>query len=117
VGGDVVRLLTTAIERQIPPLYSTENVPLAEKVIVAKFFHPCGRWTWYVVEGEPTEDGDWLFFGLVQGHETEWGYFTLAELESARGPLGLGIERDLYFEPGPIGQHAQAGRIPEEAMR
>jgi hypothetical protein len=26
----------------------------------------------------------------------EWGYFSLAELESVKEPLGLGIERDLH---------------------
>ena len=36
--------------------------------------------------------------------EEEWGYFVLSELESVRGPLGLEIERDLYFEPGPFTQ-------------
>jgi len=45
------------------------------------------------------EDGDWLFYGLVDGFEKEWGYFSLKELESVRGPLGLGIERDIYFKP------------------
>lgn len=36
------------------------------------------------------------------GLEAEWGYFLLSGLESARGPLGLPIERDLYFEAGSI---------------
>jgi len=29
-------------------------------------------------------------------------YTALSDLESVRGPLGLPIERDLYFEPGPF---------------
>jgi len=45
-----------------------------------------------------------LFFGYVIGHEEEWGYFLLSELESVRGPGGLTIERDLYFKPGPFSQ-------------
>ena len=32
----------------------------------------------------------------------EFGYFTLRELESVRGPLGLPIERDLHFKPRPL---------------
>lgn len=39
------------------------------------------------------------FFGLVDGFEKELGYFSLSELESVKGPLGLKIERDLYFKP------------------
>jgi hypothetical protein len=31
--------------------------------------------------------------------EDELGYFTLSELESVHGPLGLSVERDLQFEP------------------
>jgi len=41
-----------------------------------------------------------IFFGFVQifgDHNDEWGYFSLAELESVKGRFGLGIERDLYF--------------------
>ena len=44
-------------------------------------------------------DGDDIFFGLVIGLEIEFGYFSLSELQSVRGPLGLPIERDLHFEP------------------
>ena len=51
-----------------------------------------------------TEDGDFRFFGYVIGLEEEWGYFVLSELESARGPLGLPIERGLYFKPGPFSE-------------
>jgi hypothetical protein len=44
-------------------------------------------------------DGEDTFFGLVDGHERELGYFSLRELESVRGALGLPIERDLYWRP------------------
>ena len=36
------------------------------------------------------------------GFEMELGNFSLKELESIKGPLGIGIERDLYFEPTPL---------------
>jgi hypothetical protein len=39
------------------------------------------------------------FFGLVDGQFKELGYFMLAELESATGPMGLHIERDLHWKP------------------
>jgi hypothetical protein len=39
-----------------------------------------------------------LFLGLVAGMEVELGYFSLKELREALGPLGLLIERDLYFD-------------------
>jgi len=34
--------------------------------------------------------------------ETELGYFALSELKSARGPLGLHIERDIHWKPMTI---------------
>jgi len=49
-----------------------------------------------VVEGQQ-EDDDFLFFGLVDLHEREFGYFSLNELEAIRLPFGLKIERDLHF--------------------
>jgi len=43
-----------------------------------------------------------LCFGLVDGLEKELGYFNLQELEEIKGPLGLSVERDIYFEPTKI---------------
>ena len=48
---------------------------------------------------ESQNEVDFKFFGLVYGHEREFGYFLLSELEEVRGPHGLPIERDLYFKP------------------
>jgi hypothetical protein len=92
-----MKLLTNDIKRSLPALYSTESIPANMKTIVAKFFDPLGSWRWYVVEGDEQEDGDWTFFGLVDGSVKEWGYFTLSELESVDVGLGLGIERDIHF--------------------
>jgi hypothetical protein len=30
------------------------------------------------------------------------GYSLLSEIAGVRGPLGLAVQRDLWFEPGPI---------------
>jgi hypothetical protein len=57
-----------------------------------------GAGTWYVMEGEKQEDGDWRFYGFVELLEKEWGYFMLSDLESVSVGFGLGIERDIYFE-------------------
>ena len=78
------------------PLYSTDGQNFAP--VLVKFFTPWTNWTWYALEGEKLEDGDWRFFGLVDGHEMELGYFMLSELQSVRGPAGLKIERDMYFD-------------------
>lgn len=89
-------LLTDELRRTIPPLYTCENDP--NPVVRAKFFTPDSSWTWYVLEF----DGQDTFFGLVVGFEVELGYFSLSELESVRGPLGLPVERDRHFQPRPL---------------
>ena len=63
-----------------------------------KFFTPWTSWTWFATEGEQQGE-DFIFFGYVIGHEREWGYFSLNELQSVTGPMGLKIERDIYFDP------------------
>lgn len=89
-----IPLLPDEIRAQLPPLYSGEEQGLEAKALV-KFFTPDSNWTWYASEF----DGDDTFFGLVSGFEVELGYFSLSELESVHGPLGLPIERDKFFEP------------------
>jgi hypothetical protein len=84
---------------RMPPLYSQEGTD--DPIVQAKFFTPDSSWTWYVVEYYPAER---LCFGLVDGFERELGYFSVDELESVRGPLGLRIERDLYWKPCLLSQ-------------
>ena len=87
-------LLPSEIAATIPKLYEQEAK--GEDVTVhVKFFDPCSQWSWYVTEF----DGVDSFFGLVVGHDTEFGYFSLAELQQYQGPLKIGIERDLFFKP------------------
>jgi len=91
-----VKLLTKAIREKLPPLDHDGGEAGGDAVVIVKFFDPCGSWTWYATEGE--QDGDnFMFFGLVDGFEKELGYFTLNELKSVKGSLGLGIERDLHW--------------------
>ena len=119
-----MKLLTKALMKQIPPLYATDKVPIEKKKYWAKFFTPDSNWTWYVAEANailsddtevPLSDPraneavDVRFFGLVQGMEEVAGYFMLRELESIRGALGLPIERDRYFRPGPKERHGTSG--------
>lgn len=93
-------LLTKENLKALPALYSQEGKGEAA-VAVVKFFTPWTNWTWYASEYNPAEG---LFFGKVVGHETELGYFTLAELEAVRGPFGLKIERDRNFNAKPLSE-------------
>ena len=87
-------LLDAESRDKLPKLYSGEEDGL-NAIAPVKFFTPDAGWTWYASEF----DGDDIFFGLVSGIEVELGYFSLSELKSVKGPLGLPIERDLHYEP------------------
>jgi len=87
-------LLPEHIADKLPKPYKQEWLGL-DAVIYVKFFDPCSNWTWYATEF----DGVDTFFGLVIGHESELGYFSLRELTEYKNSLGIGIERDIYFEP------------------
>ncbi len=94
-----MRLLTKTLLKRFAQV-GEQDIP--DPVIVTKFFDPCGIATWYATCYLPDEK---LFFGwaeVVPGGG-EWGYFSLNELQSYKGPLGLGIERDLYWKE----QHAK----------
>lgn len=92
-----MKLLTQANRAALPEIYSQDGKG-TDAVAVVKFFTPDSSWTWYATEF----DGEDSFFGLVDGHEKELGYFSLAELASARGPMGLPIERDRFFTPAAL---------------
>ena len=92
-----MKLLTKDITEKATKQYS-QGQDLAQNV-VAKFFNPCGDWTWYLMNIDP-DDKDYAW-GIVDGFAVEEGSFSISELESARGSLGLGIERDIHFEPKP----------------
>ena len=88
-----MELLPGDVREQLPELYANEELGLAAQALV-KFFTPDSSWTWYASEYDVND----IFFGLVIGFVAEYGYFSLSELESVRGPLGLPIERDMNFE-------------------
>ncbi len=97
-----MNLLPKKIEMAIPKLYSQEGAE--DPTAYVKFFDPAGSFTWFVTEGEWQGNGDFLFFGRVDGPEKEFGYFSLRELQSVQGRFGLGIERDLWFKPMPLSE-------------
>lgn len=91
-----MRLMTKALEKRFAEVGSQEYVK--DPIVVAKFFNPAGCGTWFATEYEQSTR---TFFGYVSifgDWNDEWGYFSLKELESFKGPFGIGIERDLYWD-------------------
>ena len=97
------RLMTKELGDTIPALYANEGLADYDDVPASvKLFSPYTGWTWYVTEWDP-ETG--TCFGLVQGFESELGYFDLTELAEATvfGAVPA-VERDLYWRPRAIGE-------------
>ena len=109
-------LLPDDLARKFPAYGRLAEASAAQIKTVAKFFTPDSHWTWYAYEASAVlKDGgevqlrkaladhaqveDVLFMGFVAGRFPELGSFCLSELMTARGPLGLLIERDLYYDP------------------
>ena len=98
-------LMTRKLAKAIPALY-TSGHPDADHIVArVKLFSPYTGWRWYITEWD-AETG--RCFGLVDGKQTELGYFELTELAeltiSAGGISVPLVERDLYFEPQTLGE-------------
>jgi len=97
-----------------PQLLANGRDPEHDHFPVVKLFNPCGAATWLISAIEP-DDPD-ILFGLCDlgmGFP-ELGSVRLSELESVRGRLGLGIERDLFFEAKyPLIVYAEAASEAE----
>lgn len=124
-----MKLMTKEIEEKFKKTGRQGDNP--DPIVVAKFFNPAGAATWYATElyyvvqqadgngglttleieaskmngniGGAIVDMNFYGYASIFGDFCdEWGYFALSELQSVKGPFGLGIERDLYFDPKPI---------------
>jgi hypothetical protein len=91
--GQSMELLTAEIKVQLQKQYQMGSD--MEQMVVCKFFNPCGSWSWFAMNF----DGDDYIWGIVDGFEVEMGSFSLSELQAYKGPLNIGIERDLQFKP------------------
>ncbi len=91
--------------------------PDSDLAPVVKFFDPSGAATWLITEMLP-DDPD-ILFGLCDlgmGFP-ELGNVSLSELQSIKGRLGLGIERDLYFKGEyPLSVYAEAAGEAERII-
>lgn len=73
------------------PEFKTKNDDLyidGRKVI--KAFESATGWYWFAIESSHQQDSvidgkvyknDTIYYGLVQGFEEEWGYFSKVEIE------------------------------------
>lgn len=93
-------LLTEELRNALPTFRTQEFAK--DPIVYAVFLFPGSGWAWFVTEGQPADD-DFIFFGYVIGLESEWGYFTLRELEEV-DIHGIKVERVEDFNPTPVGE-------------
>ena len=80
---DLEANLRERTEERAIPVGSTDGTPEEMKAVIATVESPTMNWRWTIYEAEQTEMDDMLFFGRVDGFESELGYFTLSELMTA----------------------------------
>lgn len=94
-----MKLMTKAIEKLLPRTGATDGKKPSETRVPLKLFDPCGRLTFFCTEW----DGEDIMFGYMispLGSDCdEFGYSSLKELSEVRNRLGLGIERDIHWDP------------------
>ena len=88
-----MELIPQEIKNKIPKLYETEKQN--DPIVYVKLF--LDGWTWYITE--LSIDNDICFGYVISPFESELGYFSLNEIKSIKGSLGLSVERDLSFKP------------------
>ncbi len=95
---------------QIPALYATDGLPLAEKQIMLHYY--AAGCDWWVCEVDPRTGTAFGYVCLGDPYNAEWGYFELNELCStliATTPPVI-VERDLNWTPKPVSACALPGR-------
>ncbi len=103
------QLMTEKLADTIPAIGATDNARAYDGVLArAKLFSPYSNWTWFITEMD-RETGQ--CFGLVEGLETELGYFDLDELAETTVLGGVpAVERDLYWQPMTLGEIKNGSR-------
>ena len=93
-----MKILTSEILKAFAKQGKTGNKSAKDIKIVLKLFNPTGAGTWYLYEKED-DDIYWGFVNLGDPEMSECGTVSMTELMAYRGMFGLGIERDMHFEP------------------
>ena len=106
-----MHLVTKAQAEKIPALYAQDGKG-GDAVVHVRLFHPLSNWSWLILELDPAT-GD--AFGIVNGHESEYGYFNLNEIAAVR-VRGLGVERDCWVDPMTVREAIDQGHIPADGL-
>lgn len=76
------QLMTEEIAKTVPRLYEQDGAE--DPTVYAHYFSCVNGWDWWLLEFDGTDEA----FGLVEGYDDEFGYFSIkemAELNRQRG--------------------------------
>lgn len=90
-----MELLTKELEEKLPAFLDQDGLG-GDAVVYAVY--QCLYWTWYVLEYNPANK---MFFGIVDGIEREYGYFSLHQFYDLI-EQGLPVILDKDFEPTTV---------------
>ncbi len=104
-----MKLITPELEARFKEVGNQSEVD--NPLIIAKFFDPVGSATWYATHYDAETE---TCYGYVTGLGfDEWGSFSVKELESIQRPLGVTIERDIYFDEISFNDQFKERRLSE----
>ena len=96
-----MKLITANIQKKLERNYQKSAETRETQNVVLKLFGG-SNFTWLITEIEPDGDTMWGLCDIGQGF-CEYGTVSLRELKSIKfPPFGLGVERDMYFNGGPV---------------
>ena len=119
-----MNLITKAAAAELMAAYAhSRDTGESGKKVIAKYFTPWANATWFITEGwpvhkdgsaltdeeiafeEPGSETDWHLFGFCDLGDpvmAELGYVMLSDMKGLKGPAGLTVERDLYYNDRTI---------------
>lgn len=88
---------TKADWKSLPKLYSTEKIPLKDKIIHWHFFLSGGHFDWYIAEGD--EATGMLFGFCIVGDmdNAEWGNVSFQELSELKAMGMFEVDFDKHW--------------------
>lgn len=100
------KLMTGEIAKGLPRLYEQDGAE--DPMVYVHYFSCVSGWDWWLTEYDPATGEA---FGLVRRFATEWGCFSVAEMEGLnRSRESAVVEREEHFESIPVSGVADSGK-------
>lgn len=96
-------IIPREIAKDLPELYSGDEVPLEEKTAVARVYSRAIGWSWYLFEASSGEQSN-LYFAWVHGDFPEMGFVSEEEWAEANRTYPGAIAFDETFRPCPFAE-------------